>query len=411
MGIKTVHGRTIFNSRGQETIECIVTLDSGKQGVASVPSGLSVSSHEACQMPASVSCTQALQLLKTKISPLLVGKQADVVTVDALLLHLDDTEHKEKLGAQLMLAISMAVARAQALESDIDLYELIAYLCSFDTVILPLPFFNFISGGMHARNGLSIQEFLVVPCGAKNFRQAMEITHDLHQKAKKMLTKKKLSTATSDEGAFADAFHDDKKALDFLVELLESCEFGSLFKLAIDVAATRLYDPKRKLYVWGKQELQAHEMIDFYSHLISTYPICSIEDGLHENDWVGWQKMTERLGQFVQITGDDFLATNPQRIYEAGERSAANGVIIKPNQIGTVTETLQAVQVCKEYGLGTMVSHRSGETNDTFIADLAVGSSAGQIKAGGFSHGERMAKYNRLLEIEENLTLLALEER
>lgn len=407
MSIKAVHGRTIFNSSGEPTIECSITTDEGVTASASVPLGVSVGSYEACQLPVGKNIEQALSLLDTLITPLIKGKDADVVTIDALLLSADGTETKSHIGAQLMLGISIAVARVQAQYAGLELYELIAYLCSQDTVILPLPFVNFFSGGKHSANQLKFQEFLLVPLGAKNFREAMRITSQLHAHAQQLLAANNLPVSTSAEGAFSIPNVSEERMCQVLQMILESFEHGELFKIAIDVAATHFFDMSRRVYTVGEKDYTALELIDWYSYLISNYPICSIEDGLHQDDQHGWRLLTERLGQFVQIAGDDIFATQPHRIYEGAHQALANAVVIKPNQIGTITETLQAMQLAKEFGYGTQVSNRCAETNDSFIADLAVGASAGQIKAGGFSHGERMAKYNRLLEIEEHLMLLA----
>lgn len=409
MKIIDVQAREILDSRGMPTIECTITLSNTCSVSASAPSGTSKSAYEAFELRdkserlGGMGVLRAVKIIEDEIAPVLIGLEPDVVSMDAKMLSMDGTDNKEKFGANTIIAVSMAIAKAQALVLGIELYELIAYLCSQETVMLPLPFFNFISGGVHAHTPLCIQEFMVVPLGAKNFQEAMEYTVTLHAIAKDLLKSKHNVTSVEDEGAFSPCFLQPNQALDFLLEAIEKAESINIFKLALDVAASHFFNKNKKAYNWHGQWYEAHDMINLYSQLIADYPICSIEDGLDQDDWHGWMMMTERLGQFIQIVGDDLFATNPQRIYEGIQLNAANAAIIKPNQIGTVTETLQAIQLCKEYGLASIVSHRSGETNDTFIADLAVGTSAGQIKAGGCVRGERLAKYNRLVAIERDL--------
>ncbi len=418
MKIISVTAREIFNSRGMPTIECSIILQDGTTVSASVPSGLSRGTHEAREMRdggvrlMGNGMLKAVQLVETVIAPELIGKEPNVIRMDELLCNLDGTDDKSKLGANTLLAVSIAVCRAEAVAQEIEPYELIAELCGYDMVSLPYPMFNVINGGLHASNGLHVQEFMVIPVGVSTFHTAMEIGSTFFHTLKKILQEHGFSTAVGDEGGFAPNIDDEMLVFDLLMEAIEyiqqECDVSLM--IALDVAASHFYDRRQQLYKWHGDLLTSDEMIDWYKKLVERYPIYAIEDGLSEHDWDGWKDLMNALGNRIEIVGDDIFVTNPRLIYDGINEGVANTVLIKPNQIGTVTETLQAIKLCKEYGKNLIISHRSGETNDFFISDVAVGTSAGQIKAGGLSRGERLAKYNRLLEIEDQLLKVLAEE-
>lgn len=411
MKITHVKAREIFDSRGWPTVSCEVYLDNGMITTASVPSGRSRSTHEACELRdggkrlGGMGVTKAVENIETIISPALVGKEPNGPTLDIAMLDLDTMPDKSRLGANTILAVSMAVYKAQALFEQIELYELLAYLCGAETISVPLPQFNMINGGLHADNGLPIQEFLLLPVGASSFRSAMEIGVTFFHELKNILHKKGKSTAVGDEGGFASQFSSYEEALEYLVTTIEIVgkTEDSRCVLGLDFAASQYYNSSTMLYQWNNKQLSSLELIEAYQTLLQKYPIYSIEDPLAEDDWTAWQTLMTACGSEIQIVGDDIFATNFYRIEEGIKQGVANAVLIKPNQIGTITETLQAIQLCKQNNLKTVISHRSGETSETFIADLAVGASSGQIKAGGCSRGERIAKYNRLLAIEDML--------
>lgn len=411
MNIERIVAREIFDSRGMPTIECDMTLEEGIFVTASVPSGASKSDEEAVELRdggkrlLGMGVTHAVDVIERVIAPHLIGKEPDLVTTDVLMLELDGTSNKAKLGANSILAVSTAVLKAQAAVEGLETHEMIAHVCGFESIALPLPMFNMINGGMHAHNKLHIQEFLAVPVDVPSFRAAMESAVTLRHELEGLLLKNDRLIAVGDEGGFAGDFKSDTEALDFLMDAIELAQkkIKGSFVLAIDVAASQLYDHKKKKYMLGSKSLSSEQMIAYYEKLTKNYPLYSIEDGLSEHDWQGWKDMTQALMSKVQLVGDDIFATNPELIWKGIEQQVATAAIIKPNQIGTITETLQAIKLCKEYDMNVIVSHRSGETNDPFIADLAVGVSAGHIKAGGLSRGERMAKYNHLLRIEDEL--------
>jgi enolase len=411
MKITKVVGREIFDSRGMPTLECEITLDTQVRVCASVPSGVCQSAFEAMELRdggqrlMGKGVAKAVDALENIIAPLIIGQDPDLITMDLQLLELDGTDDKSNLGTNTMLAASMAICRAQAVVHSMETYELIAHICGVESVSMPFPLFNLINGGQHAHNGLTIQEFMIMPVGAKSFRESVEHAVTIFHNLKKLLAHHGKSIAVGDEGGFAPDFADDIEALDFLMEAIETSgieEYESVV-LALDVAASHMYDQKTKLYTWQEQTLTSQELVGVYKQLAQTYPIYSLEDGLSEYDAEGWPLLMTQFGDSLQIVGDNLFATNPHRIMTGAQYLLANAVVIKPNQIGTVTETLQAIKVCKEHDLNTIVSHRSGETNDTFIVDLAVGTNAGQIKAGGCSRGERLAKYNQLMRIEDTL--------
>lgn len=419
MKIMNVAGHEIFDSRGYPTLECELTLEQGQSVRASVPSGISRGRYEAVELHdgnerlQGRGVSKAIKNLETIIAPHLIGNEPNVVQMDLKMLELDGTPTKENLGANTLLAASTAITKAQALSANMKPYELIAQLCNFDQISLPYPQCNIINGGAHADNNLQIQEIMIVPIGFSTFRDAFEDILETYYKLKTILHNKGKSVLVGDEGGFASNFDDENEALDLLMRAIKETKSNDdeeNFVIALDIAASHFYDRTTKTYQWHNRHLTSNDMIDFYDKLSQTYPIFSIEDGLSEDDWEGWQLMMKKLGDRIQIVGDDLFATNPARIAEGIEQGVANAAIIKPNQIGTLTETLQSILLCKDYGINTIVSHRSGETEDTFIVDLAVGISSGQIKIGGCSRGERIAKYNQMLRIEDALHLSLLNE-
>lgn len=417
MKIARLIGREIYDSRGMPTIECDLMLEDGTYVSASVPSGASRSESEAYELRdggnrlMGKGVNKAVEKLEHVIAPMLIGKEPEVVNMDVMMLELDGTDDKSNLGANTILAASMAVLKAQAAIEDLHEYELIAHLCGLEAIALPLPMFNMINGGKHANNDLQIQEFLVVPVDVSSFREAMESALEVSHELQKVLLKKNKFVAVGDEGGFSCNFKDEYEALDCIMLAIEnaSARIKGKFVLGLDVAASQFYDAMENNYSWHSKTISSEKMIKYYEKLVEKYPIYSIEDGLAETDIEGWQQLMQTMGERVQLVGDDIFATNAQKIWEGLEKNVATAAIIKPNQIGTVTETLQAIKLCKENGINVIVSHRSGETCDTFIADLAVGTSASHIKAGGCSRGERMAKYNHLLRIEDELVLSLLD--
>ncbi|MFC1845700.1 phosphopyruvate hydratase [Candidatus Dependentiae bacterium] len=420
MQMKITHltGREIFDSRGFPALECELVLENVHVITASVPAGASKGTNEAVELRdggkrlAGMGVQKAIENIQQIIAPALIGQEPSLVEMDLKMIALDGTENKSKLGANAMLAVSNAVLQAQAIIEGLESFELIAALCELDTVSIPIPLVNVINGGMHADNNLTLQEFMVVARNQQTIRSSLEATATLFYELKKLLKEQGKSTLVGDEGGFAPDFDDNRQALDVLMQAIEKVkkEFKYDFAIAIDAAANSFYDKKTNTYVLQGKKLSTDQMIDWYVQLAKDYPLFSLEDPLHEEDWDGWAELTQKLGESVQIVGDDIFTTNGERITLGLKKGASNAVLIKPNQIGTFTETLQAINLCKDHELNTVISHRSGETEDTIIVDLAVGTNAGQIKTGGLSRGERTAKYNRLLRIEDNLTLSVLEE-
>jgi len=416
MKIKKIWGREILDSRGFPTVECNVLLDNDIVVKAAVPSGASVGKCEAVELrdndPKRYMGKGVLKAVANidKLSPLFCGEEPDLLKADKILIEADGTENKSNLGANTTLAISMAIARAQAILLNIELYELIANLYDTQKVLLPDAMFNILNGGVHADSGICFQEFMIMPVGQKTFAQRLEVAAVIYQNLKKLLKDAGYSVGVGDEGGFAPKLGTDKdsgerKALDFLLRAVEGAGFvpGKDVVFCLDVAASQFYDEKEGLYLLGNKKLNSEELINLYDDLIDSYPIFSIEDGLFEQDWIGWQIMTEKLGSKVQLVGDDIFVTNTELIQKGIDNKVANAVLIKPNQIGTITQTLNAMKLCNDNGYKTVVSHRSGETTDTFISDLVVGTAGGQFKSGATARGERVAKYNRLLEIEVKL--------
>jgi enolase 1/2/3 len=408
--IQTLHAREVLDSRGNPTVEVEVWLESGAFGRALVPSGASTGTREAVELrddePARYQgkgVRRAVQNVIETIAPEIEGMDAgEQARIDRELLELDGTPNKSGLGANALLGVSLAVARAAADDAGLPLYQ---YLGGPGARVLPVPLMNVVNGGAHADNGLDIQEFMLVPGGAGSFSEALRMGVEIFHTLKRLLKDKGLSTGIGDEGGFAPALGGNEAALDFLMRAIERAGYraGDEVWLALDTAASEFGERGRYRLRADRTEKSSEEMIGFYESLLARYPICSIEDGLAEDDWDGWQGLTRRLGSRVQLVGDDIFVTNPAIIQEGIRKGVANALLVKLNQIGTLTETLEAVELAKRAGYGTVISHRSGETEDVFIADLAVAVNAGQIKTGSLARGERTAKYNQLLRIEEEL--------
>lgn len=402
MRIRTVHAREILDSRGNPTLEVEVELEDGSCGRAAVPSGASTGSKEAVELRDGdrryngKGVLKAVRIVTEKIASALLGREfSSQEELDRLLIELDGTPNKSRLGANAILGVSLAYARAVAAALKKPLFQYIG-----DKALLPRPLVNVLNGGVHADNNLEIQEFMLVPVGFETFSEALRATVETFHALKKILKSRGLSTAVGDEGGFAPQLQKNEEALQLLVEAISAAGYqpGRDLAVALDPAASTFYSQGR--YRVENLSLSSSELIDLYEEWLSTYPIVSIEDGLAEDDWVGWQELTKRLGRRVQLVGDDVFVTNPMLVSEGIREGIANAVLIKPNQIGTLTETLRTLEVARQAGYKTIISHRSGETEDTFIADLAVGTGAGQIKAGSVSRGERTAKYNQLLRLE-----------
>lgn len=405
-----VHGREVLDSRGNPTVEVEVLLASGSMGRAIVPSGASTGAFEAVELRdgdksrfLGKGVLKAVENVNTIIAPALLDQDAlDQVEIDTLLLELDGTENKGKLGANAILGVSMAVARAAANLLGIPLYR---YLGGAGAHLLPVPMLNILNGGKHADNNVDIQEFMVMPVGAENFAQGLRMATEVFHHLKKVLKDRGLNTAVGDEGGFAPNLESNEAALAAIVEAIQAAGYkpGEDLVLALDVAATELYKDGKYILAGEGRSLTSQELVEFYRDLVERYPIISIEDGMAEEDWDGWISLTKALGNKVQLVGDDVFVTNVRRLAKGIEVGAANSILIKLNQIGTVTETLAAIEMAKRAGYTAVISHRSGETEDTFIADLAVATGAGQIKTGAPSRTDRVAKYNQLLRIEEEL--------
>lgn len=405
-----VKAREILDSRGNPTVEVDITTSSGAIGRAAVPSGASTGTREALELRdqdkkryVGKGVIKAVDNVNNIIAPEILGMDAaSQETVDKLMIELDGTSNKSKLGANAILGVSMATARAAAESIGLPLYR---YLGGINARYLPLPMMNIINGGEHAANNLDIQEFMIIPMGAKNIVEAVRMGAETFHNLKKLLKGKGLSTSVGDEGGFAPDLESNEAAIQLIMEAIQSAGYipGKDIGLGMDAAASEFFkDGKYRLSSENKS-LTADEMIDYYEKLIDKYPILSIEDGLAEQDWGNWEKMTDRLGASIQIVGDDIFVTNPEIFRKGIEANIGNSILIKLNQIGTVTETLDAIEMAKQAGYTTVISHRSGETEDTFISDLVVGVSGGQIKTGSMSRSDRVAKYNQLIRIEEDL--------
>lgn len=409
--IVDIVGREILDSRGNPTVECDVLLESGVMGRAAVPSGASTGSREAIELRDGDSgrylgkgVLKAVEYINTEISEAVLGLDAsEQAFLDRTLIDLDGTENKARLGANAMLAVSMAVARAAAEEAGLPLYR---YFGGMGAMQMPVPMMNVINGGAHANNSLDLQEFMIVPVGAPSFREALRWGAEVFHALKKILHDRGISTAVGDEGGFAPSVENHEAAIALILEAIDKAGYtaGEQIALALDCAASEFY--KDGLYVLegeGGLKLNAQQWTDMLATWCDKYPIISIEDGMHEGDWDGWKILTERLGKKVQLVGDDLFVTNTKILKEGIDKNIANSILIKINQIGTLTETFAAIEMAKRAGYTAVISHRSGETEDATIADIAVGTNAGQIKTGSLSRSDRMAKYNQLLRIEEDL--------
>jgi enolase len=409
--ILSVKAREILDSRGNPTVEAEVLLDSGYFGSAAVPSGASTGSREALELRdgdpdryLGKGVLKAVSNVNDEIGPKLIGLEAiDQVGIDEFMIDLDGTENKSRLGANSILAVSMAVAKAAAAESELPLYR---YLGGVSAFLLPVPMMNVLNGGAHADNNVDIQEFMIVPVGASSFREALRMGAETFHNLKKVLHSKGLSTAVGDEGGFAPNLRSNEEAMEVLIQAIEKAGYrpGEDIFIALDPAASEFYENGvYELKAEAKPKKSAQEMVEFYSAWVDRYPLISIEDGLAESDWKGWKVLTEKLGANLQLVGDDIFVTNTKILSRGITEGIANSILIKLNQIGTITETLQAINMAHRAGYTTVISHRSGETEDTTIADLAVAVGSGQIKTGSLSRSERLAKYNQLLRIEEEL--------
>ncbi|HYW56463.1 MAG TPA: phosphopyruvate hydratase [Polaromonas sp.] len=414
--IVDIVGREILDSRGNPTVECDVLLESGIMGRAAVPSGASTGSREAIELRdgdkaryLGKGVLKAVEYINTEISEAVLGLDAsEQAFLDRTLIDLDGTENKGRLGANAMLAVSMAVARAAAEEAGLPLYR---YFGGMGAMQMPVPMMNVINGGAHANNSLDLQEFMIVPVGAPSFREALRWGAEVFHALKKILHDKGISTAVGDEGGFAPSVENHETAIALILEAIDKAGYtaGDQIALALDCAASEFYkDGQYVLEGEGGLRLSAQQWTDMLATWCDKYPIISIEDGMHEGDWDGWKILTERLGKKVQLVGDDLFVTNTKILKEGIDKNIANSILIKINQIGTLTETFAAIEMAKRAGYTAVISHRSGETEDATIADIAVGTNAGQIKTGSLSRSDRMAKYNQLLRIEEDLGDIAI---
>jgi len=414
-GIERVWARQILDSRGNPTVEVEVTLEDGTKGRAAVPSGASTGEYEAIELRdgskewMGKGVSKAVKNVNEVIAPKIKKLDATHQTeIDRLMIELDGTPNKQKLGANAILGVSLAVAKAAANSLGLPLYR---YLGGVEARIIPVPMMNVLNGGKHADNNVDLQEFMIMPIGASTFKEALRISTEVFHNLKMVLREKGYNTAVGDEGGFAPNLSSNIEALEVIMKAIEKAGYkgGQDVALALDPAASSFYENGRYILKAEKEkEKSSQEMIDFYEEIIDNFPVLSIEDGLAEDDWEGWKMLTERLGKRIQLVGDDLFVTNTSRLKKGIDLGVANSILIKPNQIGTLTETIQAIELAKRYGYSAVISHRSGETEDTTIADLAVGMGTGQIKAGSCSRSERIAKYNQLLRIEEELGDMAV---
>ncbi|MCI0693200.1 phosphopyruvate hydratase [candidate division KSB1 bacterium] len=410
--IVEVHAREILDSRGNPTVEVDVTLENGIVGRAAVPSGASTGEHEALELRdkdpkryLGKGVLQAIKNVNEIIAPEVVGMEAcEQAAIDAAMLELDGTENKGKLGANAILGVSLAVCKAAAQASNLPLFQ---YLGGVNARTLPVPMMNIINGGAHADNNVDLQEFMVMPAGAGSFAEALRMGAEIFHNLKSVLKKKGYNTAVGDEGGFAPDLKSNEEALQVIMQAIEAAGYkpGEQIFIALDPASSEFYNKQTKKYDLKSESrsLGSEEMIDYYANLKSKYPIISIEDGLAEDDWDGWKKFTERMGSRLQLVGDDLFVTNTKRLKQGIEKGIGNSILVKVNQIGSLTETLAAIDMAHRAGYTAVISHRSGETEDTTIADIAVATNAGQIKTGSASRTDRICKYNQLLRIEEML--------
>ena len=417
LGIKEIKGLEVLDSRGNPTVQVEVVLEDGSYGVAMVPSGASTGAFEAVELRDGDKARyngkgvlKAVENVNEIIAPALIGEDAlNQHALDEKLIKLDGTDNKGRLGANATLGVSLATAKAAAASLGLELYQ---YVGGVNAKTLPVPMMNVLNGGKHADNTVSSQEFMIMPVGAKSFAEALRWCAETYQALKSILKEKNLATAVGDEGGFAPNLESDEEALELLVEAIKKAGYkpGKEIALATDIAATEMYEEAKKIkengkyYFWKSKELKtADEMIDWIVSLTEKYPLISIEDGLAEEDWESWKKLTDKIGSKVQLVGDDLFVTNTKRLQKGLDNKVANSILIKLNQIGTLTETLDAIELAKKHGYTAVVSHRSGETEDTTLADVVVATNAGQIKTGAPCRTDRVAKYNRLLNIENDL--------
>lgn len=410
--IKQVKARQIIDSRGNPTVEVDIILANYVLGRAAVPSGASTGEHEAIELrdgDKSVymgkGVLKAVNNVNTIIAKAIKGKDADFKKIDKIVLELDGTENKSRLGANAILGVSMAVAKAAANDKDIPLYK---FLGGSKANILPVPLMNIINGGVHADNNLDIQEFMIMPIGAPTFSKAMQMACEVFHNLKKILHDRNLATSVGDEGGFAPNLQSNEEALTVIMQAIEKAGYkpGKDIFIALDAASSSFYEDGK--YNYNGKLVSAEDMVNVYDNMVKNFPVVSIEDGLYENDWDGWKKLTDRLGKRCQLVGDDLFVTNVKRLREGIEKKVANSILVKVNQIGSLSETLDTVNLAKKNKYTSIMSHRSGETEDTTIAHLAVATGVGQIKTGSLSRTDRLAKYNELLRIEEELGKKAL---
>jgi len=408
--INKIDAREILDSRGNPTVEVEVVLDNGLMGRAAVPSGASTGTREAVELRdgdkkryLGKGVLRAVENINKIIAPEIVGKDPKKQKeIDYLMIKLDGTENKAKLGANAILGVSLAVAKAAAYDEGVSIYQ---YLGGKDAKRLPIPFLNILNGGKHADNNVDIQEFMIAPIGAPSFKEALRYAAEVYHTLKGILRSKGLSTSVGDEGGFAPNLSRNEEAIEIIIAAIEKAGYkpGKDIAIVLDPAASEFYQDGKYLLKADNKNLSSQEMVDYYANFVSKYPIISIEDGLAENDWNGWKILTQKLGGRIQLVGDDIFVTNPKILAEGIKQGIANSVLIKLNQIGTITETLETIDLAKKSGYTCMFSHRSGETEDSFLADITVATNAGQLKTGAPARSERLAKYNQLLRIEEEL--------
>jgi enolase len=405
--IESIHAREVLDSRGNPTVEVEVLSEEGDIARAIVPSGASTGKYEAMELRDGdknryngKGVLTAVSNVNDIIAPELEGLNIhNQEEIDNIMIELDGTELKSKLGANAILGVSMAVAKVASCNLQIPLYQ---YLGGITERSLPIPMMNILNGGRHADNNITIQEFMIIPVNVDRFSERLRMCSETYWCLKKILRENGLSTGVGDEGGFAPNLKNDEEALKLIIKAIEEAGFKDNFKLGLDVAASEMYEDGKYNFWKSGETKTSEEMIDYYKKLVNEYPIISIEDGLSEEDWDGWKRLTDELGNKIQLVGDDLFTTNVSRLVKGINQGVANSILIKPNQIGTVTETINAIKTAQNYGYKVVVSHRSGETEDAFIADLSVGLNAGQIKSGAPTRGERIAKYNQLLRIEED---------
>lgn len=414
--IEQIRALEVFDSRGNPTVQVEVVTEGGFTGVAMVPSGASTGSFEAVELRDNnkerlmgKGVTKAVQNVNKRIAKILKGANIyDQINIDKQLIELDGTENKQELGANATLGVSIACARAAANSLGMSLYN---YLGGVNAKVLPTPMMNILNGGKHSDNNISIQEFMIMPIGGKTFREKMEMGVEVYHTLKNMLKQKGYSTAVGDEGGFAPNLENEEEAIKVIIEAIQKAGYipGKDVALSLDIASTEMYEEAKKIgkegyYFWKTQVFKTRdEMIEYLEQLVIKYPVISIEDGLAEEDWEGWKTLTKKIGEKVQLVGDDLFVTNVKRLDKGIKNKVANSILIKPNQIGTITETLDAIELAKQNGYKAIISHRSGETEDTTIADIAVATNVGHIKTGAPCRTDRVSKYNRLLNIEDEI--------